>query len=108
MQVVEIVICNNTYKISCEVGKKDHLLRLVSNFDKLVSSISKRTGGKGSDALNFLLAAITLEDKVLELTQQLEKTNQECKRYKSEKVADYAKILDKIDEIIINLKHAEN
>ncbi|MDG7052889.1 MAG: cell division protein ZapA, partial [Wolbachia endosymbiont of Alcedoecus sp.] len=51
MQVVEIVIRNSTYKISCESGKRDHLLYLADNFNKLVSSISQKTGGKGSDAL---------------------------------------------------------
>ncbi|XP_029680376.1 uncharacterized protein LOC115245975, partial [Formica exsecta] len=44
MQVVEIVIRNNTYKISCESGKKSHLLRLANSFDKLVGSVSQKTG----------------------------------------------------------------
>nr|WP_225537042.1 cell division protein ZapA [Wolbachia endosymbiont of Mansonella ozzardi] len=55
MQVVEIVIFNSAYKISCESGKKDHLLYLANNFNKLVSSIFQKTGGKSSEALSLLL-----------------------------------------------------
>ncbi|CAH2209265.1 jg24760 [Pararge aegeria aegeria] len=53
MQVVEIVIHNNTYKISCESKKKDHLLQLANSFNKLVSSISQRTGGFGPEIFGF-------------------------------------------------------
>ncbi|TVS97802.1 cell division protein ZapA [Wolbachia pipientis] len=104
MQVVEIVIHNNTYKISCESKKKDHLLQLANSFNKLVSSISQRTGGKGSDALNFLLAALTLEDKILELTKRLDEINQECKKYREEKRVEYAEVLDRVNKIITNLE----
>ena len=100
MQVVEIVIHNNTYKISCESKKEDHLLQLANSFNKLVSSISQRTGGKGSDALNFLLAALTLEDKILELTKRLDEINQECKKYREEKRVEYAEVLDRVNKII--------
>lgn len=85
MQTVEIVIRNNKYKISCKSEKRDHLLRLVNNFNKLVNSISRKTSNKGSDALNFLLAALTLEDRILELIEQLDAVNQEFKRYKDKK-----------------------
>ncbi|MFL3876777.1 cell division protein ZapA [Wolbachia endosymbiont of Trichogramma kaykai] len=100
MQVVEIVIRNNTYKISCESKKKDHLLQLANSFNKLVTSISQRTGGKGSDALNFLLAALTLEDKILELTKRLDEINQECKKYREKKRVEYAGVLDRVNKII--------
>ncbi|GFR02607.1 hypothetical protein TNCT_520311 [Trichonephila clavata] len=53
MQVVEIVILNNTYKISCESGKKSHLLRLANSFDKLVGSVSQKTGGFGPEIFGF-------------------------------------------------------
>ncbi|MGL9717788.1 MAG: cell division protein ZapA [Wolbachia sp.] len=104
MQVVEIVIRNSTYKISCESGKKDHLLYLADNFNKLVSSISQKTGGKGSDALNFLLAALTLEDKVLELTKKLDEMNQECEKCRNEKRTEYTKVLSRVNKIIECIK----
>ncbi|MGL9732175.1 MAG: cell division protein ZapA [Wolbachia sp.] len=105
MQVVEIVIRNSTYKISCKSGKKDHLLYLANNFNKLVSSISQKIGGKGSDALNFLLVALTLEDKVLELTKKkLDEMNQECKKYRNEKRMKYTKVLSRVNKIIECIK----
>ncbi|WP_395463034.1 cell division protein ZapA [Wolbachia endosymbiont of Cantharis cryptica] len=100
MQVVEIVIRNSTYKVSCESGKKGHLLHLANSFDKLVSSISQKTGGKGSDALNFLLAALILEDKVLELTKQLDEIYQEHKKYRNKKGIEYTEVLDRVNKII--------
>ncbi|APR98037.1 cell division protein ZapA [Wolbachia endosymbiont of Folsomia candida] len=108
MQVVEIVICNNKYKISCESEKKDHLLRLAGNFDKLVSSISQKTGSKGSEALNFLLAALTLEDKILELTGQLGEINQEREKYRNEKKTKYTKVLNRVNKIITNLEYTKD
>ncbi|QOD37945.1 cell division protein ZapA [Candidatus Wolbachia massiliensis] len=104
MQIVEIVIRNSTYKVSCENGKKDHLLHLANSFDKLVSSISQKIGGKGSDTLNFLLAALTLEDKVLELTKQLNEITQERKKYRNEKRAEYTEVLGKVNKIIEYIK----
>ncbi|WP_353273981.1 cell division protein ZapA [Wolbachia endosymbiont (group A) of Ennomos erosarius] len=104
MQVVEIVIRNNTYKISCESGKGKHLLRLANSFDKLVSSVSQKTGGKGSDELNFLLAALILEDKILELTKRLDEVNQEREKYRNEKRIEYTEVLDKVNKIITNLE----
>lgn len=104
MQVVEVVICNSTYKISCESGKRDHLLQLVNSFDRLVSSISQKTGSKGSDALNFLLAALTLEDKISELTKELDEMNQECKKYRDEKRIEYTKVLGWVNKIIECIK----
>ncbi|WCR57987.1 cell division protein ZapA [Wolbachia endosymbiont of Ctenocephalides felis wCfeJ] len=104
MQVVEIVIRNSTYKISCESEKKDHLLYLASSFDKLVSSISQKTGGKGSDALNFLLAALILEDKVLELTKKLDEINQKCEKQRDEEKIEYIKVLDRVNKIIKHIK----
>ncbi|QIT35784.1 cell division protein ZapA [Wolbachia endosymbiont of Brugia pahangi] len=104
MQVVEIVIRNSTYKISCESGKKDHLLHLANSFNKLVSSISHKTGGKGSDTLNFLLAALILEDKVLELTKKLDEINQKRENYKKEKRTEYTEVLDRVNKIIECIK----
>jgi cell division protein ZapA (FtsZ GTPase activity inhibitor) len=104
MQVVEIVIRNNTYKISCESGKKSHLLRLANSFDKLVGSVSQKTGGKGSDALNFLLEALILEDKILELTKRLDEANQEREKYRNEKRIEYIEVLGKVNKIITNLE----
>ncbi|MDM8335159.1 cell division protein ZapA [Wolbachia pipientis] len=104
MQVVEVVIHNSTYKISCESGKKDHLLNLANSFNKLVSSISQKTGGKGSDALNFLLAALTLEDKVLELTKKLNEIKQEREKHRNEKRTEYTEVLDRVNKIIEYIK----
>ncbi|WP_341808670.1 cell division protein ZapA [Wolbachia endosymbiont (group E) of Neria commutata] len=108
MQVVEIVIRNNKYKISCESEKKEHLLRLVANFDKLVNSISQKTGGKGSEALYFLLAALTLEDKILELTRQLGEINQELEKHRNEKKIEYTEVLNRINKIITNLEYIKD
>lgn len=104
MQIVEITISNNKYKVSCKSDEKDRLLHLANRFNELVESISKRTGGKGSDALNFLLAALTLEDQVQELTKQLNKINQEYKEYQSEKNIEYTEILSRVNKVIEHMR----
>ncbi|MDD9331218.1 MAG: cell division protein ZapA [Wolbachia sp.] len=89
MQILGIVIRNNKYTIACESEKKGRVLHLVNNFDKRVSSISQKIGGNGSDALNFLLAAITLEG---------------LQRYKNGKKIEYTEVLNRINKIIANLE----
>lgn len=101
MQTVEIVIRNNKYKISCQNEKKDHLFFLVNRFDKLVNCIAQKTNGKGSDALNFLLAALTLEDRIIELNNELHRVNQD---YRFRKKTEYTEILDKVNKVITNLE----
>ncbi|OEY86777.1 hypothetical protein BIY23_01950 [Wolbachia pipientis] len=103
MQTVEIVVRNNVYKVSCEDAKREHLLYLVSRFDNLVDTILQKTGGKGSDALNFLLAALTLEDQVLELTQQLNTVNKEYTEYKHKKKIECIEVLGKVEKILASL-----
>ena len=103
-KIVEIEILNNKYKVSCESKKEDHLLSLAGNLNKRVNSISQKTGGKSSDVLNFLLAALTLEDKVLELTEQLDSLHQKLEGYKDEKAMEYTGILNRVNKIIANLE----
>ncbi len=105
MQVVEIVVRNTIYKVSCEDTKKEHLLYLVDRFNRLVDSVLQKTGGKGSDALNFLLAALTLEDQVLELTKQLNEVQQEYKEYKDKKKAEFSRMLYKVEKVIANFSN---
>ncbi|MGN7618582.1 MAG: cell division protein ZapA [Ehrlichia sp.] len=72
-QVIVITVRNNTYRIACNKSEESHLLSLVDEFNTLVNSISDAEKGKGSDALIFLLAGLTLEDEKNELKAQLKK-----------------------------------
>lgn len=108
MEKVKIFIRGKDYNISCGIGEQDHLLYLANRFNKLVNSISNKTGSKGSDSLNFLLAALMLEDQILELTRQLNQlnqVNQEYEKYKSNKKIEYTEMSNRISKVITNLEY---
>ena len=113
-QVIVITVRNNTYRIACNKSEESHLLNLVDKFNTLVNSISNAENGKGSDALIFLLAGLTLEDEKNQLKNQLKKTKDEMLAYKKY-FDDYLKIkndtndmsshtLVRIEKLINNLE----
>ena len=104
MQVVEILIRSNKYKLSCESDKKEHLLSLVNNFKKLVDSVFQKNGCKGSDSLNFLIAGLKLEDEVLELKKQLDLINSKLEEHINQKEMEYREILSRVNKIITHLE----
>ncbi|AHC39392.1 cell division protein ZapA [Ehrlichia muris] len=97
-QVIEITVRNNKYRLACNKTEECHLLNLVDKFNKLVNSISSAEKGKGSDALIFLLAGLTLEDEKNELKIQLKKTKDEMLMYKKY-FDDYLKLKNEISNI---------
>ncbi|AAZ68655.1 cell division protein ZapA [Ehrlichia canis] len=101
-QVIEITVRNNTYRVACNKGEESHLLNLVDKFNTLVNSISSAEKGKGSDALIFLLAALTLEDEKNELKVQLKKTKDEMLMYKKH-FDDYLKIKNYANDLMSHI-----
>ncbi|ABD45535.1 cell division ZapA family protein [Ehrlichia chaffeensis str. Heartland] len=98
-QVIEITVRNNTYRVACNKTEEPHLRNLVDKFNALVNSISSAEKGKGSDALIFLLAGLTLEDEKHELKTQLKKTKDEMLTYKKY-FDDYLKIKNEVSNIL--------
>ncbi|QGR03597.1 cell division protein ZapA [Ehrlichia ruminantium] len=98
-QVIEIIIRNNTYRVACNKTEEPHLLKLAEQFNSLVTSISAAEKGKGSDALIFLLAGLTLTDEKNELKAQLKKVKDEMLMYKKY-FDDYLKIKNDVNNLL--------
>ncbi|KJV69072.1 cell division protein ZapA [Candidatus Neoehrlichia procyonis] len=83
-QIVEITIHNNLYKVACNAKEKPHLIELANKFNSLVNAISNSVKNKTPDALIFLLAGLTLEDQIEELSHELKNTQEELLKYKTQ------------------------
>ncbi|MCU7611897.1 cell division protein ZapA [Anaplasma capra] len=84
MRVVDVVIRGNTYRVACSAGEEQRLGELASRLSKLVEAVSSggKSGSKTSDTLLLLLAGLKLEDKVGELSQELDRVTKELSEYK--------------------------
>ncbi|CAI28090.1 hypothetical protein EHRUM4_07320 [Ehrlichia ruminantium] len=98
-QIIEIVIRSNTYRIACNKTEETHLLKLAEQFNSLVNSISTAEKGKGSDALIFLLAGLTLADEKNELKTQLKKVKDEMLMYKKY-FNDYLQVKNDVNNLL--------
>ncbi|MGN7661556.1 MAG: cell division protein ZapA [Anaplasma sp.] len=83
-RVVDVVIRGSAYKVACKEDEAQRLGELAGRLSGLIEAISG--GGKSSkasDTLLLLLAGLKLEDRVEELSHELEKTNEELSEYKA-------------------------
>lgn len=82
-RVVDVTIRGSTYRVACGASEEKRLGELASRLSKLVEAISGGGRGRASDTLLLLLAGLKLEDKVEELTQELNKATEELSEYKA-------------------------
>ncbi|QXK91782.1 cell division protein ZapA [Neoehrlichia mikurensis] len=81
-KIVEIIIHNNIYKVACHIEEKPRLIELANKFNSLVNTISNSVKNKTPDTLIFLLAGLTLEDQIEELSHELKNIKEELSKYK--------------------------
>ncbi|AAV86830.1 hypothetical protein AM920 [Anaplasma marginale str. St. Maries] len=82
-RVVDVTIRGSTYRVACGASEEKRLGELAGRLSRLVEAISGGGRGRTSDTLLLLLAGLKLEDKVEELTQELNKATEELSEYKA-------------------------
>jgi cell division protein ZapA len=70
MAQVNVVINGKQFRMACEDGQEDHLLRLAREFDERISGLRSKFGEVGDTRLT-VMAALTLADELSEATQKL-------------------------------------
>ena len=66
MAQVDVAINGKSYKIACDDGQEDHLLKLASNVDQRVQQLAASVGQVG-DARLLVMACLLISDELSEL-----------------------------------------
>ncbi len=94
MNIIEITIGEKNYKISCNPGEEDHIVKLSQKINNRYNNLSKNIGDKASENLMLVIIALMLEDELSNLQQN---HNQNAK---------IANISKKLENIISRLEEA--
>ena len=68
MAQVDVAINGKSYKIACDDGQEDHLLKLASNVDQRVQQLAASVGQVG-DARLLVMACLLISDELSELPE---------------------------------------
>src|SRR5262245_302401 len=76
MAQINVSINGRQFRMACEDGQEDHLLRLAKDFDQRVEKIRAQFGEVGDMRLT-IMAALTLGDEMSEATKRIHRLEQE-------------------------------
>ena len=72
MASVNVTINGRQFRIGCEEGQEQHIEKLATDFDALISDLRGRIGEVG-DARLTIMAALTVADDLSEMKKEIER-----------------------------------
>ena len=76
MAQVTVTINSRQYRMACEDGQEDHLMRLAKDIDQRIAGLRTQFGEVGDQRLS-IMAAITVADELFEAAQKIRKLEQQ-------------------------------
>ena len=76
MAQVTVTISARQYRMACEDGQEDHLMRLAKEIDQRIAGLRTQFGEVGDQRL-AIMAAITIADELSEAAQKIRKLEQQ-------------------------------
>ena len=76
MPQVNVTINGRQFRMACEEGEEEHLIRLAEDLDQRISRLRARFGEIGDTRLT-VMAAITLADELREVKERLQRLEPE-------------------------------
>jgi cell division protein ZapA len=117
MAQVSVSIGGRTYRMACDDGQEEHLMKLAGDLDGKINHLREAFGEIGDTRL-IVMAAIMVSDEVSELRRRLRLLEQEVEGFKEARVAAVERLetterttahnLEKVAERIERLAHALN
>jgi cell division protein ZapA len=114
MAQVSVTINGRVYRMACDDGQEDYLMRLARELDQRIGQL-RETFGEIGDTRLAVTAAIMLADEVSELRKRMRATEQEIESLHQEQLtatekADaseraFADAIDQVAERIERLAH---
>jgi len=92
---INVSINGRQFRMACEDGQEDHLLRLAKDFDERVGKIRTQFGEVGDMRLT-IMAALTLGDEMSEAIKRIRRLEQEVSTLQDASLvaADRAKVTE--------------
>jgi cell division protein ZapA len=85
MPQVSVTINGRQFRMGCEDGEEEHLLRLAADLDQRITRLRERFGEIGDTRLT-VMAALTLADELAEAKARLERLEPELAALKQASV----------------------
>ena len=86
MASVNVTINGRQFRIGCEEGQEQHIEKLATDFDALISDLRGRIGEVG-DARLTVMAALTIADDLSETTRKIRGLEAELSALKEARIA---------------------
>ena len=86
MASVNVTINGRQFRIGCEEGQEQHIEKLATDFDALISDLRGRIGEVG-DARLTVMAALTVADDLSEATKKIRGLEAELSALKEARIA---------------------
>jgi cell division protein ZapA len=76
MAQVTVTISSRQYRMACEDGQEDHLMRLAKDLDSRIAGLRTTFGEVGDQRLS-IMAAITIADELSDATGKIRRLEQQ-------------------------------
>ncbi len=117
MAQVSVTIGGRTYRMACDDGQEDHLIKLARELDEKIARLREAFGEVGDTRLT-VMAAITISDDLSECKRRIRGLEQEIEGLKEARIASVERVdaieresargLERAAERIERLAHALN
>lgn len=86
MSQVTVVINERQFRMACEDGQEEHLLKLAEDLDRRIANLQKSFGEIG-DARLTVMAALTISDELSEASNRIRRLEEELAALQDARVA---------------------
>jgi cell division protein ZapA len=93
MAQIDILVNDRSYKVACQDGQEERLLRLAAHLDREARALVGDLGQIGESRL-LLLAALTVCDEVFELREKLAAAESHAQLMDPETVGGATRVVD--------------
>ncbi len=117
MAQVSVTIGGRTYRMACDDGQEEHLIKLARELDEKIARLREAFGEVGDTRLT-VMAAITISDDLSEAKRRIRGLEQEIEGLKEARIASVERVdaieresargLERAAERIERLAHALN
>ncbi len=91
MAQVNVTIGGRTYRMACDDGQEEHLMKLARDLDQKISHLREAFGEVGDTRLT-VMAAITISDELSETKRRIRGLEQEIEGLKEARIASVERV----------------
>ena len=105
MSHVNVTIHGRQYRMACEDGQEDHLVRLAKDLDERIEQLKANFGAIGDMRL-IVMAALTMGDELFEAIKRIRRLEEELTALQDVRVASSERVQQTQTAIVAALNSA--